>query len=179
MPSNPLPTNMPNTSELALIPRPSRRISGDPYLKFQLAPDTIAALNMRQIQEVRILPIHRLTPIPNMLPHVLGLINQRSQVQWAIDLAQLVGFPGLGTNLRQYEMLLIRTGAIAFGLAVQKIETAIWVPRDSVQPIPKQVSPTLFPFLQGCMTQEQTVALIFDTETISQAAMTMTDRLRE
>jgi positive phototaxis protein PixI len=165
-----------NTSTLTLPARPIRRIKGDPYLQFQLATTTIAGLSMRQIQEVRILPVHRLTPIPNMPSYVLGLMNQRSRVRWVIDLAQLMGLPGLQPSLRQYELMLIRIGTISLGLAVQKIETAIWVDPNSIQSVPNYVEPALLPYLQGCMLQSQTVLLILDMETIAQSAMAVSDK---
>ena len=63
------------------------------YLKFTLGLQA-ALLPTQQVQEAITIPTARITPMPNMPPALLGLINRRSQVLWVTDLALLLGAAG-------------------------------------------------------------------------------------
>jgi twitching motility protein PilI len=49
------------------------------YLRFSLGPQS-ALLPTQQVQEAIAIPASRITPMPNLPPAMLGLINRRSQV---------------------------------------------------------------------------------------------------
>ena len=57
-----------NTSALALsnTPTQTKKPVGDTYLKFKFGQQTAAALLMNRAQEVVVLPVERLTPMPTM-----------------------------------------------------------------------------------------------------------------
>ena len=160
-----------NVSTLALHSRSSRKVTGEPYLRFQVTAGMVAVLSMRQVQEVRILPAHRLTPMPNMPAPVLGLMNHRSRVRWVLDIAQLLGLAPLESNQQQYELLLLQMNTIALGLAVQRIESTTWFPASTMQPLPEEIPPALVPYLQGCVVQEQSVLWVLNPEAIVHLAM--------
>src|SRR5919202_169115 len=107
-----------NTSALARLPNPNhnKKNLGDAYLKFQLAQQTPAVLSMSRAQEVVVLPVSRLTPMPNMPPHVMGLLNRRSRVLWVIDLARMLGLPPVEINVQHYNVIIISNGTATFGV---------------------------------------------------------------
>ena len=157
-----------NTSALARLPNPNtnKKNLGDAYLKFQFAQQTPAALSMSRAQEVIVLPLARLTPMPNMPSFVMGLLNRRSKVMWVLDLARMLGLPGIETNVQHYNIVIISNGSASLGLIVQAVESVVRLTPESIQPPLGQVSPSLAPYLRGCSLQEQEILLVLDAEAI-------------
>lgn len=125
-----------NTSALALrsTPPPTAQNQGDTYLRFQLCQQTPAAVSMNRAQEVIVLPVTRLTPMPNMPPYVLGVMNRRSRVLWVVELAQMLGLPPVEFNGQHYNIVIIRNETAAFGLAVQAVDGVMRLLPEGVQP---------------------------------------------
>ncbi|EKQ71301.1 chemotaxis signal transduction protein [Leptolyngbyaceae cyanobacterium JSC-12] len=155
---------LPTTS--AIAPNRSERPPGDPFLRFQLADGVNAVLAMQQVQEVHILPVDRLTPMPNMPACVLGLMNRRSHVLWVVDVAYLLGIANLGSNHQHYNLVITRVGEVPLALAVQQISGFFWMPSDGIQPPPSEFSPLLQSHLQGYAVHEQDVLLVLSAEAI-------------
>jgi positive phototaxis protein PixI len=155
-----------NTSALArLSDRPQKALK-DSCLKFLLAPQTFAVFSMRHVQEAIVLPARQLTPMPNMPPCMLGLMNRRSRVLWVVNLAQLLGLPSPDLARQQYNLVIIQVGAVLLGLAVQKVEGISWIEADAIQSPLGQVAPNIVPYLSGCVWQQQTVVLVLDAPAI-------------
>lgn len=155
-----------------LHPSPSSpKGTGDAYLKFQLCPQTLAIFSMKHVQEAIMLPVRRLSPMPNMPPHLLGLMNRRSRVVWVVDLAQLLGLAILDLPIQYYRLVMIQVGAVPLALAVQHIEGIMWADPDAVQSPIGQVPSTLVPYLQGCLLQRQEqsqdILMVLDAEAIA------------
>jgi len=135
------------------------------YLKFTLGLQA-ALIPTRQVQEAITISTARMTPMPNMPPALLGLINRRSQVLWVTDLALLLGLPVAFPNSQQYNLVLMQAGAVLLGLRVHTIEGILSLPVGQVQPPPPHVPSSLVPFLQGCVLQQGEVLLVLDAEAI-------------
>ena len=161
-----------NTSALALskTPAQTKKPLGDTYLKFKFGQQTSAALLMNRAQEVVVLPVERLTPMPTMPPHVMGLLNRRSRVMWVIDLARMLGLPGIEVNVQHYNVIIISNGPATFGLIVQAVEGIVRLTPEVIQTPHNQVSPELVSYLRGCVLQEQEILLIIDAEAIIRSA---------
>lgn len=161
-----------NTSALALskTSAQNKKNLGDTYLKFKFGQQTTAVLLMNRAQEVVILPVERLTPMPTMPPHVMGLLNRRSRVMWVIDLARMLGLPGTEINVQHYNVIIISNGPATFGLIVQAVEGIVRLTPDVIQSPLSQVSSGLVPYLRGCVLQEQEILLVIDAEAIIREA---------
>lgn len=161
-----------NISALARLPNqaPNKKNLGDSYLKFQFGQKTPAVLSMNRAQEVVILPVHRLTPMPNMPAHVMGLLNRRSHVLWVIDLARMLGLPPVEMNVQHYNVVIIRSESASLGLIVQAVEGVVRLTHEGIQSPLGQVSAGLVPYLRGCLLQEQEILLVLDTEAIIRSA---------
>jgi twitching motility protein PilI len=157
-----------NTSALARLPNQNtkKKNLGDSYLKFQFGQQTPAILSMSRAQEVVILPVGRLTPMPNMPPFVMGLLNRRSRVLWVIDLALMLGLPAVETNIQYYNLVIISNGSATFGVIVQTVEGIVRLTPESIRSPLGQVSSSLVPYLRGCVLQEQEILLVLDAEAI-------------
>lgn len=157
---------------LALLPNQPllAKNQGDTYLKFQLTQQTPAVLSMTQAQEVIVLAPSRLTPMPNMPAYVMGLLNRRSRVLWVIDLARMLGLPGVETNVQQYNIVIIRNESATLGLIVSAVEGVMRLTSESIQSPLEQVSSSIVPYLRGCILQEQEILLLLDAEAIMRNA---------
>lgn len=168
------------TSSALVLPHGQpQKPSGDAYLKFQLTPQTSAVFATPYVQEAVVLPARRLTPMPNMPPCMLGLMNRRSRVMWVVDLAQLLGLnPPDTTSLNytlHYSLVLIQVGAVPLGLAVHQVNGINWIATDTIHSPIGQVSSSLVPYLRGCVLQQHEqqpdLVLVLDAEAIVQSPM--------
>ncbi|NEQ64576.1 MAG: purine-binding chemotaxis protein CheW [Symploca sp. SIO1B1] len=157
---------------LALVPTQplETKNQGDTYLKFQLARQTPAVLSMIQAQEVIVLAPSRLTPMPNMPPYVMGLLNRRSRVLWVIDLSRMLGLPGVETNVQQYSIVIIGNESATLGLIVVAVEGVLRLTSECIQSPIEQLSSSIVPYLRGCILQEQEILLLLDAEAIMRNA---------
>lgn len=152
--------------------RESNRFSkatGDAYLKFEVGRGIQVGLPMKHVQEVMVLPLRYLTPMPNMPLGVLGLMHRRSRVLWTIDLAILLDVGVLDYVPQQYDIVIIRTGSTAVAAAVRRVEGIAWVSPEDIQPVPSHVSKGLIPYSRGCILSDQKVVFFLDGEAILQA----------
>lgn len=160
-------------SAIALPGDRSTKPVGDAYLKFRLNAHTAAVFPMRSVQEAIVLPLRRLSPMPNMPAAMMGLMNRRSRVIWVIDLAQLLEVSTLDANAQQYTIILIQVGAVPLGLAVHQVEGMVRLQTDEIQSPIGQISAALVPYLRGCALQQQDqkseILMILDAEAIVQA----------
>jgi positive phototaxis protein PixI len=170
---------------LQLLPElfnPQQR-TGESFLRLQVTADRTVAIALDWVEETRLVMAQDLTPIPNMPPHVLGLIGTKGQVFWLLSLAQLFNLPTERDNVQRYEVVVIRafSGAdqqeeLLLGLAVQQIKGTIRLGVKEFAPIdanvdPTIVDPTIAPFLIGYAHQKDTEPLlIINPEALSQPA---------
>ena len=156
-----------NTPILALQLNKVDRTVGDTYLKFQLDQQTPAILSMEHAQEVVIVPVGRITPMPNMPKCVLGLLNRRNRVLWVIDLAQMLKLQPLDTNIQQYHTAIIKVGQIPLGLVVQEVKGVTRFTPDCIQlPQGLVTSGGLAPYLHGYILHQQEILLVLNAEAI-------------
>ncbi|WP_088893417.1 chemotaxis protein CheW [Leptolyngbya ohadii] len=164
--------------ELAKIALTENRLlkpAGDAYLKFWLTPEIPAVIAMQSIQEALVLPARRLTPMPNMHPVMLGLLNRRTRISWVIDLAQLLGVSLLDVSTQQYTIVLLQVGDIPLGLAVHRVEGSVRLQTEQIQSPLGQISASLVPYLRGCallqQAERQEVLLVLEAEAIVQSSV--------
>ncbi|MGF1517421.1 MAG: chemotaxis protein CheW [Nodosilinea sp.] len=138
------------------------------YLRFSLGPQS-ALLPTQQVQEAIATPVTRITPMPNLPPAMLGLINRRSRVLWVVDLALLLGLPMAYPTSQQYNLVLMQVGTVAVALRVSHIDGILSVAPHQLQPTPPHVPPGLVPFLQGCVRQDGDVLLSLDGDALLRA----------
>lgn len=162
-----LSLNLPVKTKLAVSDRP---ITGDAYLKFQLAPQVPAVFTAQVVEEAMVLPATRVTAMPNMPACMLGLINRRNRVIWTANLVKLLGLPVPDRPRQQYSMVIIKSGS-SLGLMVDEIEGIVHLRASQLQPLPPQVNPGLVPYLKGCAVQNEQILLVLDAEAILQSSV--------
>lgn len=162
-----------NTSALALRPNSSQgpKNQGDTYLRFHLSQKTSAAISMSRAQEVIVLPVARLTPMPNMPPYIMGLMNRRSRVLWVVELARMLGLPPVESNGQHHNVIIIRDETTAFGLVVQAVDGVMRLVPEGIQAPLGHLPQGLIPYLHGCVLQEQDVLLVLAAEAIMRSPL--------
>jgi twitching motility protein PilI len=123
---------------------------------------------MHYVQEASTIPLHRLTPIPNMPGCILGLMHRRSQVLWVVDLARFLGSTYSEASTQQYDIVILQVGQTTFAAAVHRIEGMAWLTTSQIQPPLPSIDPQLTHFVTGYVGQS---LLILDAEAIAQSAM--------
>lgn len=171
-----LPTSM-NDSQLILgtkiIANNFDNSLGDGYLKFQLNQHTSAVLSIKHTQEVITIPVESVTPMPNMHPCILGLINWRSRIIWIIDLAKMLNLDSRNNKGRQYNVVVIRSESGILGLVVSSIEGTTKFMSDAIQAPSSQLPANLLAYLRGCIYQEDKMSFVLETQVIMESAMNL------
>ncbi len=153
-----------NISKLEPQTNQTDRPAGDSYLNFYLNEHTLAALSMAHAQEVIVVPLSRLTLMPNMPECVLGLLNRRNRVIWVVSLAGLLNLQKPDTIAGQYQIVIVRVGQISLGFVVQEVKGVTRFALESIQS-PLNVNSELAAYLSGCIASNETI-LVLNAEAI-------------
>ncbi len=145
--------------------------NADTYLKFQMNRQTSGLIHVKHTQEAVIIPVAAVTPMPTMADCILGLINWRSRICWAVDLPQILDLEPLNSNQREYNVVIVRVESALMGLVVQAIKGTTKIPADSVRSPVGQLTSGLIPYLRGCVWQEEELSLVLDAEAIVQSSL--------
>ncbi len=144
---------------------------GQPFLRFSVAPQYPTVISMRQVQEVLLLPLQRLTPMPNLPSCLLGLMNRGNRVFWLIDLGQLLGLGRLEENNGQYSVAIIQTEHTLLGLAVHQVHNMLWLEPDRIQSVPSYLTPHFATYVEGCLFQDKQVTWVLDINKVLASPM--------
>jgi twitching motility protein PilI len=139
---------------------------GPPYLSLQIEAQTRIALPMQSTQEVLRVPSLRITPIPNLNPAIIGLLNQRSRIFFVVDLALILGLQSNLKSQREYNIAIIRDGKNSLGLAVPEIKGMTRISEDKIKSPIGTISPNLIPYLRGCIFDSNNLVLILEPSAI-------------
>lgn len=153
-----------NISKLEPQTNQTEQPAGDSYLNFYLNDHTLAALSMAHTQEVIVVPLSRLTLMPNMPECVLGLLNRRNRVIWVVSLAGLLNLQKPDIIAGQYQIVIVRVGQISLGFVVQEVKGVTRFAPESIQS-PLNVNSELAAYLNGCIAPNETI-LVLNAEAI-------------
>lgn len=142
------------------------QVVGDIYVKIQLDKYTSAILSMDYVQEVLIVPISRISPMPNMPHCILGLLNRHNRVLWVIDLAQVLNL-SLDTNAQQYHIVIILVNQVSLALVVQEVKGVIRFTPDCIQSSIEQACSDITPYIHGWVVQAQETLMVLNAEAIA------------
>ena len=157
----------------------AQAIAGLPYLSLQLNRDVTAAVQLKYTRETLVLPTERLTQIPNVHPCLMGLIEQRSNVFWVLDLPQFLGFAPIDATAIDLHIAILQIDNAFLGLGVNRIGRVVRFTEDEiVSPLefPKtKIAIEAVPFLRGCVAQSEAsneYLYVLDAEAIARFKFT-------
>lgn len=142
--------------------------SGDAYLKLQLTSDVAALVSMTPVEESRIVAAEAISPLPNMPPAVIGMMNSRDRVFCIFDLAQLLGLSTQPKVIRQYQIAVLKTtgDSIYVGLSVMELQGIIRFGKEQIQTYHPAIHPNLIPFTTGVVAHLETPLAILNFERV-------------
>ncbi|WP_299491505.1 chemotaxis protein CheW [Acaryochloris sp. IP29b_bin.137] len=144
---------------------------GDLFLRFYIESGQEFALPAQGIREVLALAPDQITPIPNVSPVLMGVLNLRGQVVWVTDIGQFLGHTKpLDTDCQEISIIAIESNEIIVGLAVDKVMDMDWLDAEKLSPS-LSASDNMAPFLRGewALSTNQFLRLL-DPEAILRSA---------
>ena len=101
------------------------------------------------IREVLSLTPDQITPVPNVSPLLMGLLNLRGQVVWVTDIGQFLGDPKpLNTDRPEISIIAIEAQEVLVGLAVDRVMGMDWLEEEHLNLSPNAPD-AMAPFLKG------------------------------
>ncbi len=132
----------------------------DAYVLFTLAEATYA-LPTGVIQQLDM--VGAVTPVPNALRHVDGIVSVRGQVLPAVDLRTRFGLPRAERTLRS-RLLVLRIRERTLGLIVDSAREFARIPAESVLAPPEAMAGRGRRYLQGVAPLGERLVLVLDAE---------------
>jgi chemotaxis signal transduction protein len=133
------------------------------FLRFQVCPQNTALLAVEQIAAVVPIGISDILPVPQMPTCVLGLYNWRGEMLWLVDLSCQIGFPSLfaaNTALSTLMAIVVQVAGQSLGFVVRQVHDIERHDPEQIQlPISECLPPQLLPFVQGSLSNDQTIVL--------------------
>ncbi len=165
------------------------QVSGDPYLRFQLTPETPALISMEWVQEALLVSASSISPLPNMPVFSIGIMSARDRVFLVVDLGQLLGLAPSLVNPRNYQVITIHLPAVGtenrtssekyLGLAVQRVGG---VARFETKPLPivtEKCPVGLAPYLLGNFMEGNEQILVLNIEAILASSLLTTNPINQ
>jgi purine-binding chemotaxis protein CheW len=108
---------------------PPKQSAGDFYLRFFVESGEEFALPAMDIREVLSLAIDQVTPIPNISPVLMGVINFRGQVVWVADAGQffLENAKSINTDRLELSVLVVECQELMVGFAIEQVKGMEWM----------------------------------------------------
>ncbi len=130
--------------------QPLQNPEGDLYLRFFVESGDEFALPAMGIREVLSLLPSQITPVPNVSPLLMGVLNFRGQVIWVSDVGQFLGSAKLlNAERAEISIIVIESQDLMVGLAVEQVRGMEWLSLDTLVPPSNSVIDSISPFLKG------------------------------
>jgi purine-binding chemotaxis protein CheW len=130
--------------------QPLQTPEGDLYLRFFAESGDEFALPAMGIREVLSLAPNQITPVPNVSPLLMGVVNFRGQVIWVSDVGQFLGSTRLLSAERtEISIIVIESQDLMVGLAVEQVRGMEWLSLDTLVPPSSSTIDSVSPFLKG------------------------------
>lgn len=145
-----------------------------PYILFELS-DTTYGIPSEVVQQMEM--IEQITPVPNALSFVEGVVFSRGQVIPAINLRVRFGLEKKAYNLRT-RLIIIHTSYRTVGLIVDSAREFLTIPQNLIQPPPEGISSLSSRYLLGIATLEKRAVLLLNVEELLKLPDSKTEELK-
>jgi positive phototaxis protein PixI len=156
---------------------PSPLAEQQQFLRLNISPETVALLPIKELSEVLNISTEQITPMPYMLPWIMGTYNWQGNILWLIDLGYLIGLQPLGQQVSasSYTAAILQfrfpNSNQAVGVVVNQVGNIERLNINSIQP--PSLSPEnkeLAKLLQGYwLKSEQELLAVLKPDAIVQA----------
>ena len=130
------------------------------YILFELA-ETTYGIRSQWVQQMEM--IEQITPVPNALSFVEGVVFSRGQVIPAINLRVRFNLEKKAYDLRT-RLIVVHTSYRTVGLIVDTAREFLEIPQASIQPPPEVISGLSSRYLSGIATLGKRVILLLNVD---------------
>ena len=134
--------------------------TAESYILFELAGTTYG-IGSQWVQQMEM--IEQITPVPNALSFVEGVVFSRGQVIPAINLRVRFNLEKKAYDLRT-RLIVIHTSYRTVGLIVDTAREFLAIPQASIQPPPEAISGLCIRYLSGIATLGKRVILLLNVD---------------
>jgi purine-binding chemotaxis protein CheW len=139
--------------------------NGETYILFEIA-GTSYGISSKSVQQVEM--VEHITPLPNAMPYVEGVVFTRGQVIPAINLRRRFGFETVPHTTRTRLIVTNHEGR-TLGLIVDSAREFMSIRDETIQPKPQTLANTTGRYLKGIVTISDRIVLIIDLEELINA----------
>ena len=132
------------------------------FILFEIAGTTYA-VRSRLVQQVQM--IEHVTPVPNAIPVVEGVVHARGRVIPVLNLRVRFGFQRIPFDLRA-RLVVINLGGRVVGLVVDTAREFILIPDASIEVPPDGITKLSGKYLDGIATIKERLILILNIEQV-------------
>jgi purine-binding chemotaxis protein CheW len=129
-----------------------------PYILFELA-GTHYAVPSDSVQQVQM--VEQITPVPNAIPVVEGVVYTRGRVIPALNLRIRFGFDRIPFDLRA-RLVVVNVGGRVVGLLVDTAREFIRIPASSIEPPPEGITGLSGKYLEGIASIKGRLILVLN-----------------
>jgi purine-binding chemotaxis protein CheW len=130
----------------------------EPFVLFELAGTTYG-VRSRFVQQMEM--IEHITPVPNALPAVEGVVLARGQVIPALNLRVRFGFEKVPFDLRS-RLVVVSHGGRTLGLVVDTAREFLRIPETAIEPPPEAITGLSGKYLEGIATLNGRLILVLN-----------------
>lgn len=134
----------------------------EPFVLFELAGTTYG-VRSRFVQQMEM--IEQITPVPNALPAVEGVVLARGQVIPALNLRTRFGFERIPYDLRS-RLMVVNSGGRTLGLIVDTAREFLPIPKAAIEPPPEALTGLSGKYLEGIATIKERMILVLNLDAV-------------
>ena len=134
----------------------------EPFVLFELAGTTYG-VRSRSVQQMEM--IEHITPVPNAVPAVEGVVLARGQVIPALSLRVRFGFEKIPYDLRA-RLVVVSSGGRTIGLIVDTAREFVRIPAGTIEPPPEAITGLSGKYLEGIATVDGRMILVLDLKEV-------------
>ena len=134
----------------------------EPFILFELAGPTYG-VRSRFVQQMEM--VEHITPVPNAIPAVEGVVLARGQVIPALSLRVRFGFEKIPYDLRA-RLVVVKSGERTIGLIVDTAREFLRIPAGTIEPPPEAITGLSGKYLEGIATIGGRMILVLNLQEV-------------
>ena len=132
-------------------------------ITFELGDQSLG-IDIMAIREIR--AWSPATPLPNVPPHIRGVVNLRGVVLPVLDLRMRLGW-GLTDPTTRHVIIVVKIGQQLQGMIVDAVNDIVTVNAQEMQPLPDIGSTEAAALLEGLATVDDRMILVLDLDRLA------------
>ena len=140
----------------------NQEMNSETYILFELAGTTYGVPS-EAVQQVQM--VEQITPVPNAIPVVEGVVYTRGRVIPALNLRVRFGFEKVPFDLRS-RLVVVSAGGRVVGLLADTAREFVRIPASSIEAPPEGITGLSGKYLQGIASLKGRLVLLLNLEEV-------------